>query len=762
MNFHPIARKQTQRALFASKLTCGLLLGTCLTPASVFAQQASTPGSETQLQEIVVTAQRREENLQDTPVAVSAFSAQVLKASGVSSVKELSQVVPSLNIGVNQGIVYPFLRGIGNNAAGLIGNESSVAVYIDDVYYTHLASAYLALGDIDRVEVLNGPQGTLFGRNSSGGALQMFTKDPGQKREFDATIGYANYDTVSGNFYASTPITDTLAWNVALGGSNQGSGWGKSLTTGLPAYLESHATARSKLIWEPSSRTRVKIVGFYAYSKGDIGMPEDRLAGTFSSTAALPVPGYPNPPIVLPSLGDNPATFYDTRLNFRNYAREEGYGASIRIDQDVGFADLVSISAFRNSKDSTLQDSDFSPQNFFNVRLIDHDNQVTQEFQIKSKRDSRINWIVGAYYLHSDAGYDNTQVFGDVLNFGVAPGTVELITSKQTINSYSGYGQATAPIGDKTNLTLGLRFTADDLQGFGQQALSIPGVGIIPAAPNFSDSKNSEAVTWKGAIDHHFTDNLMAYASVSRGYKGGTYNTLPLTTVPALPEVVDTYELGLKSELFDRRVRLNGALFWNQIKDPQVLTIIGQGVASGVGLTNAQEAQVKGGEFAVEAIAARGLKLRGAVTYLDGKYTKFINAPFYSFNGMSLVGPVVGDATGNQLPMLPKWRFDVGANYTLDTVVGEWVGDVSASYTGRFAWYADNTEFQKPVTLVNASLNFTPSALNWMTIGVWGKNLGNVKYYSFSVEQVTPLGTGGDIATVAPPLTVGGSISVKF
>jgi iron complex outermembrane receptor protein len=763
MKVHSKVRQHRQHASFSFAIAFGLLLSTALTPTSAFAQAVANADDNTQLQEIIVTAQRREQNLQDTPVAVSAFDGQSLLASGVSNIRDLAHVDPSLNIPRVAGVYLPFLRGVGNGAGGNVGNESSVPVYIDDLYYTRLSTAYLALGSIDRVEVLKGPQGTLFGRNSSGGAIQMFTKDPGRDTVLNVTVGYANYDTFNGQIYASTPITDTLAWNISAGGSDQRNGWGKSITTGQDAFKEKSGTVRSKLLWEPSSGTRVKIVGFYAYSKGDIGLNEDRHTGTFGSSAALPAPGYPAPPIILPSLADVPGGhFYDTRTNFRQYMREKGYGASIRIDQTISFADLVSITGFRNSKGLMHTDSDYSAQDFYNADLGDIDRQITQEFQLKSKKASKIDWILGAFYLHAQQGYDPTRVYGDILNFAVAPGTVQDIFSRQTINSYSIYGQTTVPIEAKTNLTLGLRFTDDKVSGNGQQTLTIPGVGTIPAAPDFSDSKTFKRLTWKGAVDHHFTDNIMGYASVSRGYKSGTFNALPLDRSPAMPEIVDAYEIGVKSELFDRRVRLNGALFWNDIKDPQVFTLITTGIVSGVGLTNAQKARVKGGEIGFEAVAAGGLTLRGAATYLDAKYVNFIDAPFYSQSATTITGPVLGDASGNRLPSVPKWRFDIGANYTVDTSIGALAGDVSASYTGRFAWNADNRVFEKAVTLVNASLNFTPTSLNWMTIGLWGKNLGGIEYYSISQEFVGPLSTGGDTASPASPRTFGGSISVKY
>lgn len=772
----------SMRQSFASNIRFAVLFCTALTPVGVHAQDApvvadqATSEGDQQLAEIVVTAQRREQNLQDTPVAVTAFGASELQASGVMNVKELAHVEPSLNVGQVVGVYLPFLRGIGNAAGGNLGNESSVPVYIDDVYYTRLSTAYLALGSIDRVEVLKGPQGTLFGRNSSGGAIQMFTKDPGQDLELNATIGYANYDTISGKLYASVPLTETLSWNISAGGSDQRSGWGKNLTTGDDVLLEKFATVRSKLVWEPSSSTRVKLVGFYAYTKGDLGMVSDRHSGTYGGTPAVTLPGYPNPPVALPSLADVPGDhFYDTRLDLKQVAREEGYGGSIRIDQDIDFADLVSITAFRNAKGLIRLDTDLSAFPFQHGDLNHEDRQITQEFQLKSKSGSVIDWIVGAYYLRSRVAYVPVLVYGDLATVAIAPGATQSVFSRQLINSYSGFGQATAPLGEKTNVTLGLRYTNDKVSGFGRVTATIPSVGTIPIGADFRASKTYRRLTWKGVVDHHFSDDVMAYASVSRGYKSGTFKTLPLDGPPALPEIVDTYELGIKSEFLDRRIRINGALFWNDIKNPQVLTVVNNGVTSGIALTNAEKARVRGGEIGIEAIAADGLKLRGALTYLDGEYVKYANAPFYCQNGVTIVGPATAQqgaaarcpvpadgASGNRLPSVPRWRYDLGANYVLESGIGKWVGDVGLSHTGKFAWNPDNAVFEKSVTLVNASLSFTPASAEGLTISLWGKNLGGVEYYSITQESVGPFGTGGWQSGAAAPRTYGGSISVEF
>lgn len=748
--------------ILSRKLSYVLLVCTGLTPLPAFAQDAggsapgsvetSTSASENQLQDIVVTAQRREQKLQDVPVAVTAFSGAALQASGISNVKDLAHVDPSLNIPQVVGVYLPFLRGIGNPAAGNLGNESSVPVYIDDMYYTRLSTAYLAINSIERVEVLKGPQGTLFGRNSSGGAIQMFTKDPGSRAEVNASVGYANYDRWSGQLYVSTPVTDTLGWNISVAGTDQRDGWGKSLATGRDIFKEKFVTVRSKLLWEPTDSTRVKIVGFYAYSKGDIGMVNDRHSGTYASSAMIgPAPGYPFPAVQLPSLADVPGDhFYDTRSNLPQFALEEGYGGTIRIDQELGFADAVSITGFRNSKDTIRLDADITAQNLIGGDLNSSDRQFTQEFQLKSRHGSSVEWIAGAYYLHSNVKYNPIILYGDA--FG--GGTVE-IRSRQIVDSYSVFGQATVPVDEQTNLTGGLRYNIDDLKG---------------SEPGRNDSKTFRKVTWKGVIDHHFTDDVMAYASISRGYKSAAYKTFPLGSTPVLPEIIDAYELGLKTELFDRHVRLNGALFWNDIKNPQVLSVISVNGVPQIDLSNAQKARVKGGEISLEVLAARGLTLRGAVTYLDGKYISYANAPFYCLNGTTAVGPPEGNpcpapadgASGNRLPNVAKLSFDLGVNYTLDSDVGQWVGDVSLSHTGRFAWNPDNYVFEKAVTLVNASLNFTPETLDWLTLGIWGKNLGGVKYYSITQESTGLAGTAGFQSGAAAPRTYGGTVSFKF
>lgn len=763
--------RQTARMAMA-----GALSATVALPGVGYAQDAETdamPQAEDrgdQLNDIVVTAQRRSENVQDTPVSVNAYDAKSLQATGVDNIVQLSQIDPSVNISFNADTAYPFIRGVGNIAAGVIGNEASVGTNIDNVYYARLFSALLDLGDVERVEVLKGPQGTLFGRNTSGGAIQIFTRDPGRETIVDAAIGYGNYDTISGRIFAAMPLSDTLSWSVAAGGRDQRSGWGRSLVDGSDVYLGKMVSARSKLVFEPSDSSRFKLTGYYAYSNDDFGNVHDVLEGTY--TASVPNTGS-GPATTVPSLADV-GGFYDARAISRetpvgNTMRT--WGASLQYDQDASFAQLVSITGYRDSRGKAKNQVATAIPGYISLPITTTDRQFSQELQLKSLPGDPVKWIVGLYYFHYYSGYDPYQLAGTFVDdaFG-APGSYISVSGLQKIDSFAGFAQTTVPILSTTNVTLGVRYSIDDLNGVGLQTVTIPGVGTFDAQPAgvsnpYVNATTYNSFTWRAALDHHLNDDIMLYTSASRGFKAGTYNTAGLVAPPAKPEVVTAYELGVKSELFDRRVRLNAALFLNDIKDPQVQTAIVVGNAIAIGLTNAEKARTKGVELSSEVLAAQGLTLRASAVYLDATFKSFTNAPVYTgaFEpGTTLTGPTYVDRSGARMVNAPKWRLTGGVNYRTGTDVGDLVADVNVAYTDRYFWTIQNVAEQKATTLVNGSLAFTPAALENVTFKVWGKNLTDVQYNGWVQESAFPNGVGGYQRQAAAPRTYGLEIGVEF
>lgn len=761
-------------------LKAGVAVIALITSASAYAQSAPVQESAqeggNQLSEIIVTAQKRSENVQDVPVAISAFSGDALAQAGVERVQDLGQVDPALKISASSGTVVPFLRGIGNPSGSTVGNEASVPVYIDDVYYTRLDYVYLELSNVERVEVLKGPQGTLFGRNASGGLMQVFTRNPMDGAALDATVGYANYNTFTGKFYGALPLGDRAAIDLAVTGLHQSEGWGKVVASGQDVGKAKFISVRSKFMWEPTDTTRVRIIGYLGRMRTSQYINNTIYRGTTNATH----PFYGPVRFLEP-----PADFYDGAGTETYFLKHKGWGGSVKIDQELGFADFSSITAYRKATETYLADGEMTYLNFLTYELNNRERQFSQELQVKSKAESPFDWIIGGFYLYSQAGYNPTAVTGDALDaIRRIPGTQQDLLGIQTIKSYSGYSQATFHvIPENTNITLGLRYTSDHVNGRGTQTITFPGLGTFPAGPSYDKTFVFNKLTYKVAVDHHFGERTMGYVSFSRGYKSGTFNTLPLAADPSRPEIVDAYEVGMKTDLLDRRLRLNFALFQNNVKNPQVQTINVNGDTAFVAFTNAESSKVRGAEFTAEALVATGLKFSLSGAYLDAKYTSFENAPFvFPVTGgqcppLTLKSPdgtdnpfvpatqggncpiVNRDASGNRLAQVPKWRFNAGLNYDVSTSAGDFNFDVNAAYTGSYFWQPDNILKEKAYTLVNGSITYSPAGNDKLSFRIWGKNLTGEEYYA---NELTVVGSGGNIAAVGAPRTYGAEIRYKF
>lgn len=821
--------QSSRSAIRAALLSTAFLSFAAYAP---MAQAQDVADESVGLAEIVVTAQKSAQNVQDVPLSVTAVSGAALTSAGITTVQELNRVDPALQIGHATGTVTTFIRGIGNPVT-TAGNEASVPIYIDDVYFVRASVPFFDLASIDRVEVLKGPQGTLFGRNASGGVISIYTKDPSlSSPELEARVGYGNFQTMDAKLYASVPLAETLAANVSVSYHHQDKGWGRNKTLvdpfdtskgynpGGEDYWKGHSfSSRGKILWEPTDTTAVKLIGYYQKSWNQIGIYSRPFPGTVGGTPdpahnSFGNPGtFPVPSQVLPTLG-----FYDVALGptQKMFDDSEGYGFSGRIDQEIGFADFVSITAYRNNDELYHSAGNYSPYDWARYDLNIVDKQFSQEFQLKSKPGSKATWIAGLYYLNADGGFDPTSITGPAVN-SLLIESINLF-GQQKVKSYAGFGQATYPVTEQTNITLGARYTIDKVSGKGSQQIqflpslsfllqNVPAVaqgfgfpGVVSQAvadatvaaiqapadtvPGGSPAeKTFKKFTYKASLDHKFTDDVMGYATVSRGYKAGTFNTLPLdTATPLNPEVVDAYEIGVKSEFLDRTIRLNAALFWNDISNPQV-----QGQRNGlVFLRNAGSARTKGAEFDMTIAAARGLTLRLAGTYLDAKFRDFQNAPAYCPNAQitpaqcqvlsdavtSAAGrpslPVAPgnlntisvDASGNRMPYASKFKLSSSVSYETEIQgTGNLSLDLSANWASKFNWDADNVIKESSHFLMDGAVGFTPESLEHLTIRFWMKNITGVKYNINYYAQAS-----GSAYSSAPgaPRTYGGELVFKF
>jgi iron complex outermembrane recepter protein len=756
---------------------------------------ASTGGA--QLEDIVVTAQKRGQNLQDVPLSVSAFTGDTLAAAGITNAIDVQNVDSSLTLSTGGGgTVVPFMRGVGNAAGINVSNEASVPLYIDDVYYSRISNAYLDLANVDRIEVLKGPQGTLFGRNATAGLINIYTRTPNRDHvTAEATLGYGNYNTVTAKGYISAPITDKIASDFSISYKHQGDGWGRNIFNGHDVWKEHFVSMRSKTVADVTDTTQVTLIGWYVKQFTQQGSQYSRVPGSIGATpdvCGFSIPGRNNPTLCAtygpsrPLSVDQNGSFYNINVAYDPDVRMTTYGGSFKLQQDLDFADFVSITSYRHDRESWLAAGEPTPQPFLAYRLNIRGEDYTQELQLKSKADSAFDWIIGAYYLHAVEGYDPTRVFGDA--FGAGSSGPDLnnptltvyqdIVGVQTMKSLSGFGQATFHvIPENTNITLGLRYSSDKVSGRGSSTLYIPGVATIPLAPETHPGESFNKLTYKVVVDHKFAQDMMGFVSFSRGYKAGTFNVLPLGSAPTRPEVVQAYEIGMKSEFFDRHLRLNFAVYQNDVTNPQVQVIETVGGIGAVSLVNADKLRSKGVELSGTALLSSGFTLRFAADYLDSKYLSYMNAPFLYQRGAPLYGlgqcdnavpannppgvncPVGGNAKGYRQPQSPKFKGNIGANYVINTDMGKFVFDTNVSYTSKYFWSADNNYSTKAFALWDASLAFSPAFAENLTVRAWGKNLTSHKYSQTVLENV-----GDNANTMAPaaPRTYGVEAIVKF
>jgi iron complex outermembrane recepter protein len=332
------------------------------------------------------------------------------------------------------------------------------------------------------------------------------------------------------------------------------------------------------------------------------------------------------------------------------------------LTQDLHFAKLASITAFQNSTETNLASGDETPYSTANYIFNVDTHTLTQEVQLSSEKGSPFDWVAGLYFLDSYAGYNPTNIFGTALApvtlggaFGptLPVGSSLNIFGDQRIKDYAAYAQGTIHLGDKTNLTLGARYTADYLTGTGYTTLTVPGNPAILFPPGFTEEKDSfRKPTYKAALDHHFTDDFMAYASYSRGFKAGTYNTIPLSAEPVAPEEVTAHEIGSKSQFLDNKLQINDAVFLYNLSNDQV-----EEAQNGVVfLANAPAAKSYGLDLDVKYLLVQGLVARIGGEYLHAKYTDFPNGPFYSANPNQPYGTFVasGNATGFDMVRAPR------------------------------------------------------------------------------------------------------------
>jgi iron complex outermembrane receptor protein len=707
-------------AIFALSLA---LCGTSRPAHAADDSASTTPGDTGQaLEEVVVTANKRAENLQEVPLAVSVISENTLRASGVQQFQDLGKVAPSLTIRpaehpANSNVS---LRGVGTFAFG-IGVESSVAVLVDEVPLAFQARAFTELPDVERIEVLRGPQSTLYGKSASAGLINIITRQPTDTFEAHVNAMGTNDSEYGGNFSVSGPINSELGYVVSTAYSNW-DGNVRNRFTGDDVNGRDAFSTRTKLKWEPATDVALTLSANYLNGNTTVGRPFIRmdptalLRGTAGQSASVVFPG-------VTIDGDNT----DVSNNYDSRTAYEGHGASLRGEFGLGNMNLVSITSYDKFRLNDYLDQDDTSSSLAaanNIQLGQFRSQlITQEVRLLSPSTDPFRYTLGVYY--GNVKFDRPFFRGPA--FALANW---LATSDS--EQMAAFAQIDWEIVSKLTLTAGGRVQKEDI--------SYTFLDIQNGSAYFSGDAEDTATTYRFSPRYQITPDLMVYASYATGYKGQTYdlttgfNANRAAAGPIRPETSRDKEIGARTQFFDGALTVNLTYFDTDYKDLQAQTI--EQLADGsvnFRLTNVGGLNTKGVEVESSARIGQDLNLMASVTFLDAKYTSFPAAQCYPLQtaAQGCTGsPTRQNLTGVRAVQAPKQKYSVGADYS-HAVSSGLVGFVQASYQYQSDLYyvaEDPQAYQPGYGIANLGLGVRDNAGKWQVVA-FVNNLFDKEYF---------------------------------
>jgi iron complex outermembrane receptor protein len=709
------------------------LAGAMLLPTHAFGQ----------IDEVITTAQRRTQSAQDVPVSLTVLTAEDLEIRQIEDTLDLQSFVPNLNLGTNTGTANAariFLRGIGEDESrGLV--EPAVGTYVDGVYYGRLVGSLFDLVDLEQIEVLRGPQGTLYGRNSNGGAIKITTKKPDTEAfAANGRVTYGNNERFDVKGSVNMPISNTTALRVSglyksrdgffdinpngtLGGTNF-ENVGDLETIAFRGSL-SHDVGDWNFL----------LIADYADDDSD-PIPSSIVDSLDADGDIFTVEPAPGSSCVDGGPADREAgSFQFTRpvgcfAGFFNETKSQG--VSGQITGDVGQFTIQSITSFRRL------DDDLSSHIGFPYRQNTDQEQISQEVTASSNFDGAFNFVTGAYYFKEDLNLDTSFVFP----FSVAA----------DVESFAVFGQGEYSVGDIT-LTGGLRYTDEDRE--------FQGIARSSNLTNAVDVGGSN-VSYNAKIDYDVNDDVMIYASYATGFKGGAVSPDCFGPAacfqPVEEEEVGTIEVGFKSRLADDRVRLNGTYFFNQYDNLQIAASV-----PGLGFTrfNVDETEISGFEFDFTLAPTERFQLNANLGILDAKYTSLTlaQAGGLTNNGVPCAGGVVtiDCALGLELKNAPSYKANISAQYTQP------LGNADLVISGDISFEDDsfNLGANSPASaatdipdLANARIAYKPNDAFW-SVALWARNLTDKEYYRAGTAT-------GNAVYAAEPLTYGVDFGFNF
>ncbi|MFZ4601961.1 MAG: TonB-dependent receptor [Caulobacterales bacterium] len=741
---------------------------------------AAQSGADGRLEEVIITAQKRAENVQDSPLSVSAITGQTLEKDRVLGITDLAQTITGISFTANSPQANEInIRGVVNTRLTGPTADQSVSTFVDDVYVGRSGILNTNFYDVARVEVVRGPQGVLLGKNVAGGAVNVISNSPTQDQSGRVALSLGNYDLKQISGFINGGITDSLAGRISFQSINH-SGYAKDLLHNTDVENQDSTQARLQLSWKPADTGfRALLIADYSEESNDgvnrVGVRSPTLpngptiwSGTRSLiTAARGGLGvresFPVWPLFKGDAAPSP-----------QLATRDNYSVISKLEKDLpGGITLSSTTGYRWNKSYTLYDqTGLGPTNGFNltpaqlasvgssflfaepVNFREKGNYFTQEFRLTSSDEGRIDWIVGAFYLKSNVRQRN-RFWGESLVLPTLSGESHWDDQGQN-EDMAVFAQVGFDITDKLKLEAGARYTRDEKKGTQQGIVIATGdrfnpadaAPLTPLAVNFKTPYGKQWSETTPQVTLRWTpnDDMMVYGTVSRGFKGGGFqNNAPnafAASQPYNPENVTNYEAGLKAELFDRSLRWNSAVFMMDYKNLQVQQTLASCLCNVI--SNAASASIKGVETDLMWAPNKAFRAWISGSYLDATYDKFV------FAGVN--------NSGKKLQRTPDYQVAVGTEVT--TSVGSWedalTGRLAYRYQGEMPWAPENTSFEQGYGTLDGRLSLTAPNQNW-SVSLWGKNLTDELYRTNIIVFFKD-----EMSSYAAPRTFGVELSANF
>ena len=699
------------------------------------------------LEEVIVSARKRDENLQGTPIAITSITGEAIDESKLFTVSDIEQISPNLSFSSsnngNSSSLQAFQRGIGQFDSSLT-TDPGVGVYLDGVYLARTVGANLELSDIASIDVLRGPQGTLYGKNTIGGAISVTTKVPNGDTSYTAQLTGGEEDYVSFSGYAEAPLSESVAASIAVLTKNS-KGW-QHRNRNHDAGNDDSWAARAHINAEINEMWSSHLAVDYTHMDQNV---YPQVLTDFNSEAAIPAlynrfVGPVDGICCEPNVNDIDRSDV---LNELDRAQNDMWGLSWINTLDIQGLVLKSITGYRDLDSHNYRDADNATNVYFEVGNDLKTDQFSQEFILSNASGSRFDWLVGIYYLRED-GKSKADV-NVASGLYEATGAVALdlgldYDTTQDTTSYAAFFYTTWYWTDATRINLAARYTYDEktlhmytVKPASQTPVVLPGptnpASCSDVVADGNGSRYSCKDDWneispKIGVDHDFSDTIMGYASISQGFRSGIYNGRPTSTEQisvADPETLTSYEVGLKTQLWDNRLQINGSAFYDDYKDQQFL-VNRPSSASGADalalvVDNAADSNISGVELEFTALPIDNLTVTGGMSWLKTKYDSFD-----SFN------PATGeleDLSNRKFQNVPDWTGSLAAIYDWNLAGGNLVRFRGDAYYKGAIYYSNDYDCScydrlhaDGFTTFNAGITFLPSGGKW-EFSIFGRNI---------------------------------------